>query len=275
MTTEYGPTRRFQFHGQSIAYDTFGQGDPLVLIHGTPFSSYAWRRIGRELSRDYSVYVYDLLGYGGSEKRSGQNVSLGIQNEVLAALLDHWKLDKPKVIAHDFGAATALRAHLLNGCEYDKLLLLDAVAIRPWGSPLVQHVRSNEKAFAGMPEYMHRAILQAYLRGAICRPMADSDLEPHLAPWLGPEGQPAFYRQIAQMDLEYTDEVQDRYGEIRCPVHLLWGTEDQWIAVHHGRELATMIPNCVLTEIRGAGHLMQEDAPEAVVAAALRWFRPS
>ena len=151
-------------------------------------------------------------------------------------------------------------------------LLFDPVAIRPWGSPFVQHVRNHEAAFAGVPDYLQRAILQAYIRGAIHRPISDEELEPYLAPWLGPAGQPAFYRQIAQMDLRYTDEVQDRYGQIRCPVKLLWGVEDAWIPVERGRELAGMIPGCELTEISGAGHLMQEDAPEAIIAAALRFF---
>jgi pimeloyl-ACP methyl ester carboxylesterase len=268
-------TKRFDFNGQSVAFDRFGTGDPVVLIHGTPFSSYVWRSIARELARDYEVHVFDLLGYGQSEKAEGQDVSLGVQNTVLAALLRHWRLDRPKVIAHDFGGATALRAHLLDGHDYDRLLLFDPVAIRPWGSPFIQHVRNHEIAFAGVPEYLHRAILQAYIRGAVHRPISEAELEPYVAPWLGPVGQPAFYRQIAQMDMKYTDEVQDRYGTIRCPVKLLWGAEDQWIPVERGRELASMIPNCDCSEIAGSGHLMQEDAPEAIIAAAMRFFASS
>jgi pimeloyl-ACP methyl ester carboxylesterase len=195
-----------------------------------------------------------------------------VQNLVLSALLEHWGLDRTKVIAHDFGGATALRAHLLNGRDYEKLLLVDPVAIRPWGSPFVQHVRDHEAAFAGMPAYMHDALLAAYIRGAGHRPLSDRELEPYLAPWRGGRGQPAFYRQIAQMDLRHTDEVEARYGEIRCPVLLLWGEEDSWIPLERGRDLAGRIPAAELIPIPGAGHLMQEDAPEAIVAAALRFF---
>jgi pimeloyl-ACP methyl ester carboxylesterase len=272
VSTDWSLSKTYIHDGQAIAYDVFGEGKPVVCIHGTPFSSYVWRRIAPELARDRKVHVFDLLGYGQSEKAEGQDVSLGVQNGALAALLRHWGLDRPKVIAHDFGGATALRAHLLNGCDYEKLLLVDPVSIRPWGSPFVQHVRNHEEAFAGVPDYLQQAILRAYLRSAISRPISDAELEPYLAPWLGPVGQPAFYRQIAQMDMKYTDEVQDRYGEIRCPVVLLWGKEDQWLPPERGRELAAMIPNCQLYEIPGSGHLMQEDAPEAIVSAALRFF---
>lgn len=265
-------TKSFNFQGQSVSFDMVGEGKPVVLIHGTPFSSYVWRSIATELARDYKVYLFDLLGYGQSEKTKAQDVSLGVQNALLAALLRHWDLDRPKIIAHDFGGATALRAHLLDGCDYDKLLLVDPVAIRPWGSPFVQHVRHHEMAFAGVPDHLQRAILQAYIRGAVHRPLSDAELEPYLAPWLGPVGQPAFYRQIAQMETKYTDEIQDRFGEIRCPVKLLWGAEDQWISIECGRELARLIPDCEFTEIAGSGHLMHEDAPEAIIAAALRFF---
>ncbi len=200
MNTTWALTERFDHHGQAVACDRFGSGDPVVLVHGTPFSSYVWRAVARELARHWRVHVFDMLGYGQSEKSTGQDVSLGIQNGLLAALLRFWQLDRPKVIAHDFGGATALRAHLLDGCEFDRLLLCDPVAIRPWGSAFVQHVRHHEEAFAGLPDYLQRAMLQAYIRGAIHRPISDTELEPYLAPWLGPVGQPAFYRQIAQMD---------------------------------------------------------------------------
>lgn len=275
MADVWGLREVFEYNGQSVAYDMQGEGDPVVLIHGTPFSSYVWRKIARELGRDHTVYVFDLLGYGQSEKAEDQDVSLGVQNGILAALLKYWELDRPKVIAHDFGGATALRAHLLDGCDYEKLLLVDPVAIRPWGSPFVQHVRNHEEAFAGVPDYLQRAILQAYIRGAVSRTISDTELEPYLAPWLGSVGQPAFYRQIAQMDMSYTDEIQSRYSHIRCPVRLLWGTEDKWIPIERGHELAAMIPNCAFSQVPGSGHLMQEDAPEAILAAALRFFANS
>jgi pimeloyl-ACP methyl ester carboxylesterase len=273
MTTAWSLRNAFNFEGQRVAYDVFGDGPPVVMVHGTPFSSYVWRNIARELAREYEVFVFDLLGYGQSEMRDGQDVSLGVQNRVLSALLSNWCLDRPNLICHDFGAATALRAHLINGCNYGKMLMFDAVAIRPWGSPFVPHIRKHEAAFASLPDYLHRAILRAYIRGAVNRAISDSELEPYLAPWIGPIGQRAFYRQIAQMDLKFTDEVQDRYGDIRCPATLLWGIMDEWIPVERGRELAAMIPGCSLVEIPKAGHLMQEDAPEAIVSAALRFFK--
>jgi pimeloyl-ACP methyl ester carboxylesterase len=60
-----------------------------VLLHGTPFSSQLWCRIAPLLASHFTVYYFDLIGYGQSEKQAGQDVSLNVQNGLLAALFGH------------------------------------------------------------------------------------------------------------------------------------------------------------------------------------------
>lgn len=260
---------RFSFEGQAVAWGALGDGPALALVHGTPFSAQVWRRIAPILARSARVYVFDLLGYGQSEMRDGQDVSLGVQNRLLAALIQEWGLSAPAVLAHDFGGATALRAHFLDGIAYRSLTLVDPVAVAPWGSPFVQHVRRHEAAFAGMPAYAHEALVRAYLQTAAHRPLSEEALEVYAAPWRGAAGQPGFYRQIAQMDQRYTDEIEPLYAPPAFPVRLLWGAEDQWIPLERGRALAERLTGGALTVIPEAGHLVQEDAPEQIVAAML------
>ncbi len=258
--------------GNAVRWGKAGQGSPLVALHGTPFSSQVWRRIVPQIADRRTVYYFDLVGYGQSEMRAGQDVSLGVQNRVLAALFEEWGLERPAVVAHDFGGATALRAYYLDGLRYSALTIFDAVAMRPWGSPLVQHVREHEAAFAAMPEYMHRAILRAYLQTAAYNPLSEEALAIYSAPWIGATGQPAFYRQIAQMDLAYTDAVEGLYQRLDCPVSVLWGTQDEWVPYDTGPKLAARLSDRECTPIPEAGHLVQEDRPEAIVAALLKTF---
>lgn len=259
--------------GNAIRWGRIGRGVPLIALHGTPFSSQVWRRIVPLLADHWTVHYFDMAGYGQSEMRPGQDVSLGVQNRILAALTAEWGLSRPHVLAHDFGGATALRGYFLDGLRYASLTIFDAVALRPWGSPFVQHVRQHEAAFAGMPDYMHRALLKAYLETAAFRPLSAEALEVYSAPWLGEIGQPAFYRQIAQMDQAFTDEVQSHYRQLDCPVTVLWGEEDAWIPFAKGQELAGLISDGNVMAIADAGHLVQEDRPEAIVAAMLRQVR--
>jgi pimeloyl-ACP methyl ester carboxylesterase len=266
---EWQLDKTYMFRGDLVPYGTFGDGPALVLVHGTPFSSYVWHRVAPHLADRHRVYFFDLVGYGRSEKREGQDVSLGVQDLLLAELLDHWELDRPHVVAHDFGGATALRAHLLRGRDFQTLTLIDPVAVAPWGLGLSSHVRGHEEVFRSLPRDIHQAILSTYIREAIDRQIPEDELSPYLQPWLDDAGQAGFYRQMTQFDQRWTDEVEPFYHQTRCPTLILWGEQDRWIPIEDGRRLAGLIGHAHFKPIAGAGHLVQEDAPEALVAAIL------
>ena len=123
-------TKEFKSSYGAVKYDMRGQGNPLILVHGTPWSSFNWRKVIPALSQWFTVYYYDLLGYGQSEKNV-DNVSLGIQNEILKELINFWQLENPKIVGHDFGGTTVLRTHLLNHQSFQKIMLITPVTVSP------------------------------------------------------------------------------------------------------------------------------------------------
>jgi len=250
--------KSFDFEGREVKWDTMGQGPPLIVVHGTPWSSFNLRHLIKGLSDEYQVFYFDLLGYGQSDK-SDNDVSLGIQNKVLARLIDYWQLDRPIAIGHDFGGTTVLRTHLLNNKQYEKLVVIDPVAVSPWGSPFFNHVNKHEVAFSGMPDYIHEAIVEAYIKTAAYNELNQETIKGIIAPWKGEAGKAAFYRQIAQASSKYTDEIQEKYHTIKAPTLILWGEEDSWIPLDKGRELNKMIPGSHLKTISNSGHLVIEE----------------
>ena len=106
-------SNKYDFHGRYVRHGRAGTGPAVVLVHGTPWSSFNLRHIIKELLQEFTAYYFDLLGYGQSDKSEG-DVSLGVQNQVLDELIDHWELDCPFVVGHDFGGATILRNHLFD-----------------------------------------------------------------------------------------------------------------------------------------------------------------
>ncbi|WP_420825042.1 alpha/beta fold hydrolase [Pseudomonas viciae] len=62
------------------------------------------------------------------------------------------------------------------------------------------------------------------------------------------------------------------YPGVRCPTQILWGEDDQWIPIERGRALHKLIPGAQFHPVPNAGHLVQEVAPEAIVAAVLRFL---
>ncbi len=261
---EWKLSQTYDFNARTVRYGVRGDGPPVVLGHGTPWSSFNLRHIIKALSEDFTVYYYDLLGYGQSDKAPG-DVSLCIQNQVLDRLLDHWQLKQPAIIGHDFGGATLLRTHLLNKCNFDKIVLIDPVAVSPWGSPFFRHVKEHETAFAGVPDYIHEAIVRAYVKTAAFEPIDDATLDIIIAPWTEDNGKAAFYRQITQADAAYTDDVQPLYAQISSPVLILWGREDTWIPLEQGEALQDMIPGSIFRVIPDAGHLVIEEKPDQLI----------
>ncbi|MFJ6661885.1 alpha/beta fold hydrolase [Streptomyces sp. NPDC091377] len=273
--TEWQLTRTFTSTSGDVRWEWLGQPGrpPVVLLHGTPFSSYVWRAVARSLARDHQVFVWDMPGYGTSEKAAGQEVSLAAQGRVFTELLGHWDLERPLVVAHDFGGAVALRAHLLHGARYRALALVDPVALAPWGSPFFRLVREHADVFERLPPALHAALVREYVTSASSPGLHPSVLDRLVEPWLNDPGQAAFYRQIAQADQRYTDEIQGRFGEIGIPVLVCWGEDDTWIPVAKGRELAALVPGARFESIAGAGHLVQEDAPAELTAALSAFLR--
>ncbi|MFF5499311.1 alpha/beta fold hydrolase [Streptomyces aquilus] len=271
---EWQLTRAYRSTSGEVRWDSLGEPGrpPVVLNHGTPFSSYVWRAVARALARRHQVFVWDMPGYGTSETAVDQDVSLAAQGKVFTELLAHWGLAEPRVVAHDFGGAVALRAHLLHGARYHSVALVDPVALAPWGSPFFRLVGKASDVFEQLPPALHRALVREYVTSASSPGLHPAVLDRLVQPWLGDEGQAAFYRQIAQADQAHTDEIEDRYGEIAIPTLICWGEDDTWIPVTKGHELAARVPGARLELIPGAGHLVQEDAPAQLTAALLAFL---
>ncbi|CTQ46498.1 alpha/beta fold hydrolase [Roseibium aggregatum] len=243
-----------------------GEGPSLVLAHGWPWSSWSWHRLIPELSRKFRVHWYDMPGYGQSAKSADQRTSLDIQGKIFAEMLDHWQLERPSVVAHDFGGATTLRAHLLHGCDFEKYVLMNVVALSPWGSEFFDHVGRHVEAFVGLPPHIHRAVVDAYIGSALVNEIGAEARAALADPWLTEEGRGSFYRQFAQADEAYTNEIEPLYDDLRCPVKILWGEDDPWIPIDRGRALHAAIPQSTFETLPNAGHLPQLEVPDLVLA---------
>jgi pimeloyl-ACP methyl ester carboxylesterase len=99
-----------------------------------------------------------------------------------------------------------------------------------------------------------------------------AELDELVASWCTPDGQPAFYRQIAQYDEQYLVENERMLGDLSIPVKVVWGRDDAWIPTATGKRLAGLIPGASYVEVPDAGHLMQYDAPVALATLLRDWL---
>lgn len=262
----------FEWRGRRVAWRRLGAGPPVVLCHGTPWSSWLWAPFAEALAERFAVHLWDMPGYGGSSKDADHGVGLDVQGELLADLIAAWEIDAPHVVAHDIGGAVALRAHLLHGVAFGSLALVDVVALRPWGSPFFRLAAEHEAVFAALPGALHEGLVRAYVAGASAAGLAPEALDALVAPWLGDEDQAAFYRQIAQADEAHTAVLEPLLGAVTAPSLIVWGEDDAWIPVDRAHRLHAAIPGSELALIAGAGHLVHLDRPDALAAVLSEWL---
>jgi len=265
--------RRAELSRGAVAWDAFGAGPPVVLVHGTPSWSYLWRNVVPALAREFTVYVFDLPGYGDSPAPPDGNVSVATHATTLIELLDTWGLDAPAAAGHDIGGAILLRAHLLHHRSLRQLALVDAVVLTPWITPTTRHIQAHLDVYRTMPNHIFDRVAAAHLRTAVHGDFDEGAFAAYHGRWQGAQGQTAYLHKVAHFDEEHTRQFEPLLGTIRVPVLVVWGVDDAWLDPALARRLGALIPGSAVRLIAGAGHFAMEDAPAEVTQALLGFFR--
>jgi pimeloyl-ACP methyl ester carboxylesterase len=96
-----------QVNGVRIWYAVFGQGQPVVLLHGGLANANYWGNLVSALSRDYQVIVSDSRGHGRSS-RSSEPLGYGVMASDVLAAMDFLKLEKAAIVGWSDGAIIGL-----------------------------------------------------------------------------------------------------------------------------------------------------------------------
>ena len=257
-----------------IAHGAYGTGDPVVLIHGTPSSSYIWRNVLPSLvEAGYHVHLFDLLGYGLSERPADLAIDTSVTGQVpiFEGLLEHWGLSDLHVIAHDIGGGVAQRFALQSPERVRSLTMIDVVSFDSWPSK-----RTHEQMQTGLdklinaPDAVHRAHFRDWLLSTVQKKerLEKTSMQTYLDFISGPVGQGSFFQhQVMHYDPKHTNEVAPRYPELgKLPVQLIWGEDDAWQVVDWAYKLHESIPDSELHVLNECGHFAMEDQPEQIVA---------
>ncbi|KAE8151024.1 alpha/beta hydrolase [Aspergillus avenaceus] len=258
--------------GTRIAYSTYGEGAPVVLLHGTPSSSLIWRNIVPKLSSTgFKIHVYDLLGYGLSERPWDPSIDTSISGQVpvLEDLLTYWDLKSAHIVAHDIGGGIAQRLAVFSPEKVRSVTLIDVVSFDSYPSARTrQQMQQGTESLLKLPDQQHREHYREWLLSAVQKmgPFETSSLDTFLGYISGPVGQASLYQhQVRHYDPTHTLEVADRLGEMgKIPVKLIWGCNDAWQSLSWAEKLRTSIPGSELVVLDDCGHFAPEDQPELI-----------
>jgi pimeloyl-ACP methyl ester carboxylesterase len=249
-----------------------GQGQPVVLIPGLFGSRYGFRRVVPLLAgAGYRAIVIEPLGIGSSARPQNGDYSLTAQAERIAAVLDTLKVRDVIVVAHSLGASMAYRLAYRRPELVRAIVSLEggpaeaaatpsfrrAMRFVPWirwfgGIRRIRgHIHSSLVAASGDTSWVTDSVVDAYTAGAA------ADLDGTLK---------AFLRMAEARERE---ELAPHLGAIRCPVRLLIGTarHEGGVPARDVAELRAGLPSLSIDSVTGSGHYIQEEQPQAVLAA--------
>jgi len=137
MTFSDYPRSYADVNGVRLHYIKAGRGIPVLLIHGIPETSYAWRHLIPLLEDQYLLIVPDLRGLGDSSRPYNGYDKKTMAADLFHLMHDHLDIKKFAVVGHDFGSPVAFRVAADNPESVTHLALLDVgvAGDRPPGAP--------------------------------------------------------------------------------------------------------------------------------------------
>ncbi|MBI3717323.1 MAG: alpha/beta hydrolase [Sphingobacteriales bacterium] len=269
----YKKGKWFSYQGHNIFYIVEGSGEPLVLLHGFPTSSWDWHKVWDTLSKTYQLITLDFIGYGFSHKPKNYNYSIKDQANLVEQLLLHLNIDYYHLIAHDYGDTVAQELlarqldreeNKINSCcllngglfpETHRATLTQKLLLSRIGS-LVTRLSSYKRFVSSF----------SILFPAQTKPAADEMCS------LYELIQYNNGHKITHLLVRYIIERKQNRNrwltalqKARCPLRLIDGLNDPVSGAHMVERYKEVIPNPDVIEISGCGHYPQMEMPEIVI----------
>jgi len=273
---------------RTMAYVEEGEGDPIVLLHGNPTSSYLWRTVIPHLIPLGRCIAPDLIGMGDSDKLpdSGPGSYRFVEHRrYLDAFLDAVGVDSPlALVLHDWGSALGFDWAARHPGAVTGIAYMEAIVCPMTWDDWPEAARGIFEGFrspAGEEMVLERNLfVEAVLPASILRRLTDEEMTEYRRPFAQPgeDRRPTLtWPREIPIDGEPADvtEVVEHYGswlatatEVR---KLFVNAEPGAILTGRQRELCRRWPN--QTEITVPGiHFLQEDSGDQIGAAIASWL---
>ena len=274
-------------NGKRIAYLEAGSGDPIVLLHGNPTSSYLWRNVIPHLEGLGRVIAPDLIGQGDSEKlpesEGPERYSFQVAFDYLDGLLKHIAADQNvTLVLHDWGSGLGFHWASQNPQAVKGVAYMEAiVAPLSWedwpesARGIFQGFRSDK----GEDLVLTRNLfVEGVLPSSVLRDLSEEEMAQYRAPFDTPANRQPTLNWPRQIPIDgeppHMVSLVEAYGAFMAesPIPKLFiNAEPGSILVGAQRDFCRRWPNQTEVTVEGL-HFIQEDSPEAIGRAIADWY---
>jgi len=251
-----------------LNYKTYGQGDPIIILHGLFGTLDNWQTVGKQLAENYMVYLVDQRNHGRSPHLDEITYPL-MANDLRSFMENQW-VHQAHVIGHSMGGKTAMQFALSYPDMVDKLIVVDIAT----------------EAYPGGHEQIFEALLSLDLTEVDSRSDAAAHLEQAGI-------QEAGIRQFLLKNLSRKKEggyewkmnlpaIHEHYQDILAavessevyndPTLFIRGGQSQYVNDDNWPAVLQLFPNAKLETVENAGHWVHAEAPEALLQHVTRFL---
>ena len=247
---------KLNVNGIELAYERYGKGIPLVLLHGYPLDHHVWDEIVPLLENTFDLIIPDLRGFGESTTVDTPYTMDDFASDI-AGLLDQLSIQKAAIAGHSMGGYVALAFARLYSERMSALALVGSQVLADPPDRKEGRYKTAadvaEKGISGvvetmMPKFTSNPKWQAFAR---------KNMEAQ---------QPMAYIGALKAMAERADSTS-LLPTIKYPVVIVHGDADALIPIERAREVKSVLPKSHLVEIKVVGHLPMCEAPNETAQA--------
>ena len=289
ITADMLYTKKFQeVNGKNIAYVEAGEGDPIVLLHGNPTSSYLWRNVIPHLERLGRVIAPDLIGQGDSDKllasQGSDPYTFQVAYDYLAGLLDELGINKNvTLVIHDWGSALGFHWAQMHADAIRGVAYMEGIVCPVTWDDWPESARGIFKGFRsekGEDLVLQRNMfVEAVLPSSVIRDLSEEEMDHYRRAFSRPDDRQPTLNWPRQIPIDnepaHMVKLVDSYGQwmlgnTSLP-KLFINANPGSILTGKAREFCRSWPN--QTEVTVAGlHFIQEDSPNEIGSAVAQWL---
>jgi pimeloyl-ACP methyl ester carboxylesterase len=264
-----GEKKTFLYDGAKINYYEMGKGDPIIMLHGFGGSSWCWHIISKYLAGKNKLFLFDLKGFGSSDKPLDDKYSVSDQADIISDFIQKNGLRNLILIGHSLGGAIALLTCLNNLMEEKNdsvkgLILIGSPAYKqrlPEFTKLLKIPVLNELLLVFLPSHFStKMVLKKLFFDA--KKITPEIIENYSGFLDSPGSYHALISTAEQIIPRNINWLTSKYKDIKIPVLLVWGQNDKTIPLSIGQRLEKDLPNAKLVIIPECGHMVPEEKPE-------------
>ena len=257
----------------NIAYIDIGQGEPILLLHGVPTSSWLYRHIiNRLLKKGYRIIAPDMLGYGNSDKPKGIDLYNADQHaKRLLALMEHLNISEWTHVLHDVGGITTWEMLQIAPEKVKRLVVLNTIAYKEGFKPPMTFKRGKMmgKIYTGLYKSMARMMIKMTLNNGLCiNELSKEDCKGYWKPMKegGNRALYTFFTSFEEID-EKLPTYQAALEQLDVPAIVIWGERDDILV---GEKQAPLVAKALKIAdkdvhiLKDAKHFIQEEQADEI-----------